>query len=583
MAGKIPESFIQDLLARTDLVDLIDARIPLKRSGSNYVCRCPFHNEKTPSFSVNRQKQFYYCFGCGAHGSAIGFLMDYDRLTFPEAVEALADNLGLTVPREEGAGSPGASATDSLQPLYDLQEQACRFYQQQLKSHPAAQHAVEYLRHRGISGEIAQRFRLGYAPPGSRNLPSTWPTELLQRCGLVASRDRGGSHDWFRDRVVFPIRDRRGRIVGFGGRILGEGVPKYLNSPETPIFQKHREVYGLYELLQAVRKPASIIVVEGYMDVIALAQSGIPEVVATLGTATSTDQIGLLFRYTSTLVICFDGDTAGQAASWKALDAALPHLREGRQLRFLDLPDGHDPDSLIREEGESAFRERIQSGRMFSEYFFGRLSQGVDLATIEGRSGLVERARPAIQKLPQGVFRDMIEQRLSELSGLLHAGEETRLDRRPEFGGKRKAEAGQPPSSLRTFMALLVQHPQLVEQIDSSSLQRLVAIKPHGELIRKVVEFLNTHPHATAAGLVEGFRDTETFPVIAKLAAWDTHVAADHCVETFVDHMKHLTVDRLREGRLQALIQRAQNGQLTDAERDELRHLTLSKDAPFHE
>lgn len=580
MAGKIPESFIQDLLARTDLVDLIDARIPLKRLGSNYVCRCPFHNEKTPSFSVNRQKQFYYCFGCGAHGSAIGFLMDYDRLTFPEAVEALADNLGLTVPREEGGGAP---ATGGLQPLYELQEQACRFYQQQLKSHPSARHAVEYLRHRGISGEIAQRFRLGYAPPGSRNLPSNWPLQTLQGCGLVGSRDRGGHHDWFRDRVVFPIRDRRGRIVGFGGRILGEGVPKYLNSPETAIFQKHREVYGLYELLQAIRKPEMIIVVEGYMDVIALAQYGITEAVATLGTATSTDQIGLLFRYTSTLVLCFDGDTAGQAAAWKALDAALPHLQEGRQLRFLALPDGHDPDSLVREEGEASFRERLQSAQMFSEYFFGHLSHGLDLASIEGRSSLVKRARPAIQKLPEGVFREMIEQRLSELSGHHQPGDDDRPARRPGLGEQQRAEAGRPPSSLRTFLALLVQHPQLVEYIDSVSLKRLATLQPHGDLVRQIVEFLHTHPHVTVAGLVEAFRDTEAFAIIAKLAAWDTHVAQDHCVETFADHMKHLTVDRQREGRLQALIQRAQSGQLTNAERDELRCLTLGKDGPFHE
>ena len=569
MAGKIPESFIQELLARTDLVELIGARVPLKRSGANFMGRCPFHNEKTPSFSVNREKQFYYCFGCGVHGTAIGFLMDYDRLSFPEAIETLADSLGLPVPREQGNDRP--TPATSTQALYDIQEQACRFYQNQLKNHPMSRRAVDYLRQRGFSGEAAHRFRLGYAPPDYRNLPSEWSREMLKAAGLLSTKETGGAHDWFRDRVMFPIRDRRGRVVGFGGRVLGEGVPKYLNSPETEVFHKHREVYGLYELLETVRKPESIIVVEGYLDVIALAQHGLGNAVATLGTATSTEQIGLLFRYTSTLVLCFDGDTAGRNAAWKALEASLPHLRDGRQLQFLGLPEGEDPDSLVRSEGVESFRHRIKRAKPFSDYFFEHLANSLNLGTIEGCAALFSKAQPLIERLPAGVFREMIEQRLGEL---------THHQVAPASGTVRSATAasrsakGQ-PSAMRTFLALLLQNPALVDHIDSHSVERLGRIEGQGDLIRSLLDYLQQHPRITPAGLLEGFRDRPEGKVIGKLMVWNTEIAQERLLETFLDHLRHLTEDRLRENRLEILIEKARSQPLAADELEELRRLTL--------
>ncbi|MDD1651291.1 MAG: DNA primase [Methylococcaceae bacterium] len=575
MAGKIPEHFIQDLLARTDLVDLIESRVPLKRSGSNYMARCPFHNEKTPSFSVNRDKQFYYCFGCGASGTAISFLMDYDRLTFPEAIETLADALGLTVPSEQGTGPGNKETAAATLPLFAIQDQACRFYQQQLKSHPAAQRAVDYLRERGVSGELALRYRLGYAPPGAHNLPAEWPAGMLDSAGLRSTKEPGRSHDWFRDRIVFPIRDRRGRIVGFGGRIIGDGVPKYLNSPETAVFRKHCEVYGLFELLQAVRRPERIVVVEGYMDVIALAQFGIPHTVATLGTATSGDQVGLLFRYTQNIVFCFDGDMAGKNAAWKALESSLPHLREGRQLHFLMLPEGHDPDSLIREEGTDAFLARINAAQAFSEYFFEHLSKSLNSATIEGRAVLVDKARPMIQKLPGGVFRDMIEQRLEALSGHSVQSHGVVPDgSRPPRRGQSETATGR-PSALRTFLALLLQNPQLVEHIDSSAASTLAQLDHQGALLQTVIEFLHMHPHISSGGLFEGFRGRPEAGVIAKLLAWNPQVAEGKVVETFLDHLRHLTEDQVRENRLDSLIQKSRREKLTVDELMELKQLTV--------
>lgn len=573
MAGKIPEQFIQELLARIDLVDLIDARVPLKRSGSNFVARCPFHEEKTPSFSVSREKQFYYCFGCGAKGTAIGFLMEYDRLSFPEAVETLADSAGLKIPSDLGGGNGQGEGTASTLPLYDILDQACLYYQKQLKSHPLAQPAVNYLRERGVSGDVALRFRLGYAPPGYQNLPAEWPEPILKQAGLRVSKERGRSHDWFHDRILFPIRDRRGRVVGFGGRIIGEGLPKYLNSPETGVFRKHQEVFGLYELLQSVRKPEHILVVEGYMDVIALAQFGVNNAVATLGTATSVEQVGLLFRYAKTLIFSFDGDSAGRKAAWKALESSLPHLREGRQLRFLMLPERHDPDSLVREEGAAAFQSRIHSAQVFSDYFFTSLADGLDLSTIEGRAALVGKAQPLIQKIPAGVFRDMMNQRLAELSrSAASVGQESQEFSRVVAPRPHGQGSGR-PSALRTFLALLLQHPQLVEHIDSHGVQRLARLEQQGDLIRAVIDFLSDHPHISPGGVMEHFRDAPEGNLIAKLMTWDTQVAEDRVEDTFLDHLRYLTEERVRETRLDALIQKARRETLSVDERRELKEL----------
>jgi DNA primase len=569
MAGKIPKHFIQDLLARVDLVDLIDARLPLKRSGSNYVARCPFHNEKSPSFSVSRDKQFYHCFGCGANGNAIGFLMEYDRLSFREAVETLADSAGLPIPVE--ASSPSAERAQPIPDLYEVQERACDFYQTQLKSHTSASRAVEYLKQRGVSGEIALRYRLGYAPPGYRNLPSDFSIDLLKAAGLVTAKDGGGAYDCFRDRVVFPIRDRRGRVVGFGGRVLGDGMPKYLNSPETATFKKSREVYGLYELLNEVRKPEFILVVEGYMDVIALAQFGVPNAVATLGTATSADHVSLLFRFTNDLVFCFDGDTAGRSAAWKALEASLPHLREGKQLKFLELPEQHDPDSLVREEGTESFLARVRGAQPFMHYFFKQLTQGINLSVMEGNADdqriLGELARPLIDRMPLGALRDMTERRLRELAPSYKPGDSAKL---VEAQSRPSAKHGGKPSPLRLFVALLLQNPSLAATITRESRQSLIKDEKAGALIERILGFLEESPGLTSGGMLELFRGSPEESLVAKMIGLDTMVPPDKVPVVFSDTLTWLE-GRLKAERISALIHKSASGALTSEELEELR------------
>lgn len=348
MAGRIPQSFIDDLLVRTDIVELIDSRVRLKKAGKNYQACCPFHNEKSPSFTVSQEKQFYHCFGCGAHGNAIGFVMEYDGLEFPDAIEELASLHGMQVPREQTAGGSSHSQPAVSKDLFELMNQIARFYESNLKNAPQA---VEYLKGRGLTGEVVKRFNIGYAPGDwdqvrRRFGASRDHEQLLISGGMLIPRDSGpGSYDRFRDRIMFPIRDKRGRVIGFGGRVLGDGTPKYLNSPETPIFHKGRELFGLYEVKQAHKDPRRILVVEGYMDVVALGQYDIDYAVAALGTATTSDHIHTLFRTTAEVVCCYDGDNAGREAAWRALDNALSHLQDGRELKFVFLPDGEDPDS----------------------------------------------------------------------------------------------------------------------------------------------------------------------------------------------------------------------------------------------
>ncbi|MFZ5724546.1 MAG: DNA primase [Pseudomonadota bacterium] len=417
MAGRIPQSFVDDLLARTDIVGVIEARVPLKRAGRNYTACCPFHKEKTPSFSVSPDKQFYYCFGCGATGNAVGFLMEYERRSFPEAVQELADRAGLTVPHE-GSDDDGHAARNRA--LYDALHDADRFFQEQLRKNPLRERAVNYLKGRGLTGEIARRFGLGYAPPGWDNLLAANGTDdsrkrLLVDSGLVVEQD-GKTYDRFRDRVMFPIRDPRGRVIGFGGRIIGDGKPKYLNSPETPVFHKGRELYGLYEAKQANRTLDRLLVVEGYMDVIALAQQGITNAVATLGTACTEDHIDLLFRQCSEIVFCFDGDNAGRKAAWRALEAALPKLLDGRSSRVLFLPAEHDPDSLVRAEGPAAFNARLAQADSLDDVLLRELAARVDLARTDGRARLAALARPYLAKIPGEIFKALVTQKLADLA-----------------------------------------------------------------------------------------------------------------------------------------------------------------------
>ncbi|QFT53333.1 DNA primase [Microbulbifer sp. THAF38] len=432
MPSKIPQHFIDDLLARADIVELVDSRVKLRKTGKNYSACCPFHDEKTPSFTVSPDKQFYYCFGCGANGNAIGFLMEYDRLPFPEAVEKLAATRGLEVPREQLAPGQEKRQRES-QSLYQLAEKAAEFYREQLRSHPAAGSAVAYLRNRGLSGEIARDFDIGLAPPGWDNLlnalaDNAEKADQLELAGLVIRRQDsdgnskpGGRHhyDRFRNRIIFPIRDQRGRTIAFGGRVLGDEKPKYLNSPETPIFHKSRELYGLWEARQANRNLERLIVVEGYMDVVALAQFGIRCAVATLGTACGEEHIQLAFRHTSELLFCFDGDRAGRAAARRALESALPHMQDGRSLRFLLLPEGEDPDTLVRQLGGERFQQLIEEqARPLEDFLFDLLSEDINLQTMDGRARLSKLSAPLLDLLPEGVYRQLMFQQLASRTGL---------------------------------------------------------------------------------------------------------------------------------------------------------------------
>ena len=419
MAGRIPQAFIDHLLTRVDLVELIDNRVPLRKAGRNFTACCPFHNEKTASFTVSPEKQFYHCFGCGAHGTAIGFLMEYDRLEFVDAIEELAQSVGIEVERESGH-SHQSTARHQHDALFDIMAEAERFFRQQIRQHPQRKLAIDYLRSRGLDSDTVNAFGIGYAPTGWDHLLKALSTQnrspaALAQAGLAVAKDSGGHYDRFRDRIMFPIRDRRGRTIAFGGRgLTAEATPKYLNSPETPIFHKGRELYGFFEARKSTRQLQRLVVVEGYMDVVALAQFGIRYAVATLGTATTGEHLERLFRTCPEVIFCYDGDRAGREAAWRALEHALPLLRDGRHAKFLFLPDTEDPDSLVRQEGAEAFTQRLQNAMPLSDYLFAQLEQQIEIHSIDGRARLIELARPLLQKLPQGAFRDLLLLRLAE-------------------------------------------------------------------------------------------------------------------------------------------------------------------------
>jgi DNA primase len=515
MAGRIPPAFIDDLLARTDIVDLIGQRIALRKAGKDFQARCPFHDERTPSFTVSADKQFYHCFGCGAHGSAIGFLIEHDRLSFREAVEELAQRAGLEIPSD---GEP-ARAAPNQGPLYQVLEQAAQLYRQQLRVHPESAQAVEYLKGRGLTGEIAARYGLGYAPTGWDFLLSRLgrdPTarRRLLEAGLITDQD-GRSYDRLRGRIVFPIRNRRGRVIGFGGRLLGDGKPKYLNSPETPVFHKGRELYGLYETQNARRKLERLLVVEGYMDVIALAQFGIDYAVATLGTATTTEHLQLLLRSAPELCFCFDGDRAGRDAAWKALQTALPLATGNQSLRFLFLPEGEDPDTLVRAEGREAFEQRIERAQPLSELLFEHLAGQVDMISPDGRARLVTLAKPLIVQVPAGIYRDMLEQRLAALAGI--APKPRRAGPRARASG---AEARRPtrPSRVAQAIALLLDHPELAPRVSELADDWRRLENPGVVILAEILDTIAAYPGINKATLIERWRDHAHFAYLQRLS-----------------------------------------------------------------
>ena len=523
--GRIPQQFIDDLLARTDIVDIIDGRVSLRKAGREFRACCPFHEEKTPSFFVNREKQFYHCFGCGAHGSAIGFLMEFDGMPFPEAIQELAHRQGLEVPREGDAGA-ASGAEQALQPVYGVLENAAGYFRQQLRQHPQAGIAVNYLKGRAISGETAARFNIGFAPPGWDNLLCRFGgdserLQLLTTAGLVAEKEgASGSYDRLRNRIIFPIRDLRGRVVGFGGRAIGDDKPKYLNSPETPVFHKGRELYGLYEARQANRKLEQLLVVEGYMDVVSLAQAGVTNVVATLGTATTGDHIKRLFRQVSELIFCFDGDRAGRQAAWRALETALPEMGEGRQIRFMFLPEGEDPDTIIK-LGVEDFQARIENAVPFSEFLFEVMLKKADKRSIDGRAKLVELTRPLLARIPEGVYRHMLLSRLAELAQIevAHVGvvepPAVTVKKPPQRKAAGRLEKSS-PSLLRRALQLLLADPRL--GLIDLSLDAFKSLKnPRYVLLLEMVEVIRSQPGINTGMLLERWRTSDQAEYLASV------------------------------------------------------------------
>nr|MBP7370874.1 DNA primase [Arenimonas sp.] len=415
--AKLSESFIDNLLSRVDLVEIIGTRVPLKKQGKDYSARCPFHDERSPSFTVSPHKQFYYCFGCGAKGTAISFLMNYDRLTFMDAVEDLAKRAGIDIPKD----AKQSHDIDGSKDLYAALEASTHFFQQQLA---LSETAKKYLSKRGVDDKSITQFAIGYAPDGFNALMDSIGTDerrksLLEKTGMLSKSDNGRLYDKFRGRIMFPIFDRRGRVIAFGGRVLEkDDGPKYLNSPETPLFHKGRELYGLWQVKQAHNKILRLIVVEGYMDVVSLFQHGISQAVATLGTATTPDHAELLFRNSADVYFCFDGDKAGRAAAWKAVESIIPRMRDGRQAFFLFLPDGEDPDTIVKTEGANGFEQRLQQATSLSDYFFSELGKNANLNNLEGRARLAETVKPYLAKIPDGAFRDLMQERLHQLSGI---------------------------------------------------------------------------------------------------------------------------------------------------------------------
>jgi len=581
MAGRIPQHFIDDLLARTDIVDVIDAYVPLRKAGKNHQALCPFHDEKTPSFTVSQDKQFYHCFGCGANGTAISFLMDYRNLDFVEAVEELAARAGLEVPREGGGQARSKDA--GLTELYELMELVVDFYRRQLREHPGARRAVDYLKKRDISGEIAAEYELGYAAPGWDNLlkalgGSEPARERLARTGMIIQRDGGGWYDRFRDRIMFPIRDKRGRAIGFGGRIIDEGTPKYLNSPETPIFHKGRELYGLYQARRRQREMERLYVVEGYMDVLALAQHGIGNTVATLGTAATADHIDKLFRHSARIVFCFDGDAAGRKAAWRALEETLPALREGRQTFFLFMPEGEDPDSYVRSHGREVLEDPAVAMPL-SDYLINTLKADNDLGTREGRSRLLEQAAPYLSKLPRGALRQML---LRDIAGIARVPVE---DIEPLLqGGKtpprrapaaRTRPAGRANTLIGHIIARLLYQPELVKLFDEPA-QLDESPEAGAAFLKELVEFIQARPHIRFAGILEHWRGTKYEARLSDLAITGTDLLSepelDGSLDTeLLDSLEKLLSSKKRQHIRRKLTTVTRMSDLSDEERAELR------------
>jgi DNA primase len=580
MSGLIPKQFIVDLIDRADVVEVVGRRVQLKKAGKEFKACCPFHDEKTPSFTVSPSKGFYHCFGCGVHGNALDFLMEYDHMEFVEAVESLAQTMGIEVPREESQRP--ARRYDEL---FELVASVSAYYREQLKTN---QPAVDYLKSRGIDGATAARFGIGYAPAGWSNVldrfgKSREAIERLLAAGLVIRKDNGKHYDRFRDRLMFPIRDTRGRTIGFGGRVMGSGEPKYLNSPETVLFHKGRELYGLHEARQALRSIDRLVVVEGYMDVVGLARHGIDFSTATLGTATTDEHLNRLFRLCEEVYFCFDGDRAGRAAAWKALENALPLIREGRQIRFVFLPDGQDPDSFVQAEGSDAFVKALDDALPLSDFLVEELSAQVDLESVDGRARLAELARPLVSRIPPGVYRELLLEKLAGVVGLAAGKLESIMGGTTERAGKNGAapatrlrsqaatQAGK-PSLVRRAITLILHEPAAAERIDIEKLAGVA--KPGIDLLHDLVETIQSQPNISTAGLLERFRNDSEGQHLGKLIGVELPGSDEFdTAAELADCVARLALAARRE-RIDLLIEKQRLEDLSATERDELRELT---------
>jgi DNA primase len=581
MSGLIPKQFIVDLIDRADVVEVVGRRVQLKKAGKEYKACCPFHDEKSPSFTVSPGKGFYHCFGCGEHGNALDFLMQYDHMEFVEAVESLAGLMGVEVPHEESQGQRPARSYDAL---FELVTRVGRFFEAELKTH---QPAVDYMKKRGIDGATAKRFGIGYAPAGWSTVLDKFGTskeaiDRLLAVGLIIRKDNGKHYDRFRDRIMFPIKDSRGRMIGFGGRVMGNEEPKYLNSPETVLFHKGRELYGLYEARQALRSIDRLVVVEGYMDVVGLARNGIDFATATLGTATTDDHLNRLFRMCDEIFFCFDGDRAGRAAAWRALENALPQIREGRQIRFVFLPDGQDPDSYVQEHGAPAFEKALDEALPLSDFLLDELASQVDMESVDGRARLAELARPLISRLPAGVYKELLIERLAESVGLATPKLEAILnkDSAKQSSGKPQANtrfrpatnAAGNPSIVRRAITLLLHHPKAADNLDIEKLSGVS--KPGSDLLRDLIETVQSEPNMTTAGLLERWRNDEEGRHLGKLAVLELPESDDFDpTAELADCIAQLAVSARRD-RMTFLIEKQTLKSLTDTERSELRALS---------
>ena len=582
MKGSIPRTFIDDILTKINIVDLINSRVKLKKAGRDYQACCPFHHEKTPSFTVSDKKQFYHCFGCGAHGNAISFLMEYDKLEFVEAVEELAGFLGLEIPYEKRPHFNDNGKQVGYQTkrnLYELMQEIAKFYQQQLPLNIPAQ---SYLQQRGLSAEIIDRFQIGYVPNAMDTVYRQFgktreEQQKLFDLGMLSRNDRGNVYDKFRNRIMFPIRDRRGRTVAFGGRVLTDEKPKYLNSPETITYHKGSELYGLFEALQADDSPQKLLVVEGYMDVVALAQFGVNYAVASLGTSTTSEQIQLLFRSTEQVICCYDGDRAGRDAAWRALENALPYLEDGRQLKFIFLPDDEDPDSFIRQYGKQGFEEYIENAQSLSEFLFAHLIPQVDFSSKEGKAKLAALAIPLIKQIPGDVLRLDLRNTLAKKLGIL---DPTQLESLLPNPTKPHNETTVPTmqfkrTPMRILIALLLQNPELVKFIpDLEPLKNLD--EPGYDLLAELTALCREKIGISAGQLLEHWRDTPQQGTLEKLLAWNHLIEDDKIEDTFRETLRYFYL-QLVDKRIQWLIAKDRAEGLDLNEKQELSHLLVKK------